>query len=138
MGANTLLYALPAGGRIKAGVAVQPTSPTLFASRYARDLLGPLGPPVLSLVEQIYQQATRLPLASIEPVMAAAGVGETPILYVQGKGDQWGSVSNVAQMAAQTPNAVDPLFVDSHHRYGGYRHVVNHPEVVVDFFERYL
>lgn len=138
MGANALLYALPAAERIKAAVAVQPTSPTVFAPRYARDLLGPLGKPTLALAEQIYRQLTHLSLGSVEPVMAAAGAGERPILYVQGKGDRWGSVSNVAHMVEKTPNAVAPLFVDSHHRYGGYRYVVNHPEVLVDFFERTL
>jgi hypothetical protein len=47
-------------------------------------------------------------------------------------------VSNVAHMVEKSPNAVEPLFVDTHHRFGGYQHVVNHPEVAVDFFERYL
>jgi pimeloyl-ACP methyl ester carboxylesterase len=138
MGANTVLYAVPASERIKAAVLVQPTSPMVFAPRYAQDLLGPLGAPTLTLAKELYRQATHLPLGSIEPVMAAAGTGETPILYVQGKGDRWGSVSNVAHMVEKSPNAVEPLFVDTHHRFGGYQHVVNHPEVAVDFFERYL
>lgn len=138
MGANTLLFALPNTGRIRAGVVVQPTSPQVFAPRYARDLLGPLAKPSMTLVEQLYRQFTHLPLSAIEPLMAVSGAGETPLLYVQGKGDPWGSVSNVAHMVEQTPNSVDPLFVDSHHRFGGYRYVVNHPEVVVDFFETYL
>jgi len=138
MGANTLLYALPGTERIKAAVAVQPTSPVVFAPRYVRDLMGPLGKPALALAHQIYRQITRLSLGSIEPVMAAAGAGERPILYVQGKGDRWGSVSNVAHMVEKTPNAVDPLFVETHHRFGGYRYPINHPDVVLEFFERTL
>jgi dipeptidyl aminopeptidase/acylaminoacyl peptidase len=138
MGANSILYALPQRSEIDAAVAVQPTSPRVFASRYAVDLLGPLGKPVLALAGALYRLSARMPLEAIEPVFAAAGVGDTPVLYVQGKGDPWGSVSNVAHMAAQTPNAAPPLFVDSNHRYAGYRYVVDHPDVVLDFFKPYL
>lgn len=138
IGANAMLFSLPHSDRIAAGVAVQPTSPGPFAARYARDLLGPLGAPVLALVGLVYQQAGHLPLAAIEPVMAAGGSGETPILYIQGTGDRWGSVSNVAQMAAKSPKSVDPLFVETHHRYGGYRHAVQHPETLRAFFAEHL
>lgn len=138
VGANSMLFALPHTDRIAAGVAVQPTSPDQFATRYAKDLLGPLGAPVLALVKLIYQQAGHLPLAAIEPVMAAGGSGETPILYIQGTGDHWGSVSNVAQMAAKSPNSVEPLFVETHHRYGGYRYAVQHPETLRAFFAEHL
>lgn len=138
VGANTLLYSLPHTDRIAAGVAVQPTSPELFAKRYAQDLLGPLAAPVLALVKLIYQQAGHLPLAAIEPVMAAGGSGETPILYIQGTGDRWGSVSNVAQMAAKSPHSVEPLFVETHHRFGGYRFPVQHPETLTEFFADHL
>lgn len=138
VGANALLFALPHTDEIGAAVAVQPVSPALFAERYAVDLLGPLGRPALALTEFIYQQAGHLPLSAIEPLMTAPGAGNVPVLYIQGKGDPWGSVGNVAQMAAKTPGAVDPLFVDSHHRYGGYRYPVEHPEVVIEFFEQKL
>lgn len=138
VGANTLLFSLPHTDRIAAGIAVQPTSPEPFARRYARDLLGPLGAPVLALVKIIYQQAGHLPLAAIEPVMAAGGTGETPILYIQGTGDRWGSVSNVAQMAARSPKSVEPIFVETHHRYGGYRYAIQHPETLKGFFAEHL
>ncbi|MDT8305765.1 MAG: alpha/beta fold hydrolase [Anaerolineae bacterium] len=138
MGANAVLYALPHTTEIRAAVAVQPTSPKLFAKRYAADLLGAAGTPVLSLATALYGAFTHLSLEAIEPVIAVAGAGETPVLYVQGKGDRWGSVSNVAHMASQTPNAVSPLFVDSNHRYGGYLHVIDNPQVAIDFFRPYL
>jgi uncharacterized protein len=138
MGANTVLYALPHTENIRAAVAVQPTSPNLYSKRYAADLLGSAGGLVLTLVRALYSVTTHLSLEAIEPVIAAAGAGDTPVLYVQGKGDNWGSVSNVAHMATQTPNAVTPLFVDSSHRHDGYRHVIDHPEVVLDFFAPYL
>jgi pimeloyl-ACP methyl ester carboxylesterase len=138
MGANAILFALPHAERMRAAIAVQPTSPSLFARRYASDLLGPLGKPVLALTDLIYSQVSHLPLKAIEPLMAAAGAGNTPVLYVQGKGDRWGSVSNVAQMVEKTPNAADPLFVDTHHRFGGYRYVVQNPEVLTAFFAEHF
>lgn len=138
LGANALLYALPQTADVDAAVAVQPTSPHLFARRYAADLLGPLGTLALALTRILYRMSARVSLEAIEPVFAAAGAGDTPVLFVQGKGDRWGSVSNVAHMAAQTPKAVSPLFVDGNHRYEGYRYVVDHPEVVLDFFGAHL
>lgn len=138
LGANALLYALPQTPGVDAAVAVQPASPRLFARRYASDLLGPLGAAVLVVASALYRLSARVPLEAIEPVFAAAGAGDTPVLYVQGKGDRWGSVSNVAHMASQTPRAASPLFVDGNHRYAGYRYVVDHPEVVLDFFKAHL
>lgn len=138
LGANALLYALPQTKSVAAAVAVQPTSPRLFARRYAADLLGPLGTLALAVTSALYGLSARISLDAIEPVFAAAGAGDTPVLYVQGKGDRWGSVSNVAHMASQTPNAVSPLFVDGNHRYAGYRYVVDHPEVILDFFSPLL
>jgi uncharacterized protein len=138
VGANTVLYALPHTDALRAAVAVQPTSPRVFSVRYAADLLGPLGAPVLALASTLYNRVTHIALDAIEPVIAAAGAGDTPILFIQGTGDQWGSVSNVAHMASQTPNAASPLFVESNHRYDGYRHVVDNPQIVLDFFQPYL
>ena len=68
----------------------------------------------------------------------AYGTGNTPILYVQGTGDPWGSVENVTQMAISTPNAVRPLIVESTDRFDGYRYVVNNPEVIDAFFREQL
>lgn len=135
VGANALLFTLPHTDRIAAGVAVQPTSPGIFAERYARDLLGPIGPLVLALTNFVYQQVGHLPITAIEPVMAAGAVGNTPLLYVQGTGDRWGSVSNVAQMASKRAGGRDPLFVETHHRYGGYRYPIQQPETVTSFFD---
>lgn len=134
MGANATLFALPHAESIGAAVAVQPASPSLFAERYAADLFGPLGKPVVALTELIYRQLGQLPLRSIEPLLAVSAAQDMPVLYVQGNGDRWGSVSNVAQMVERTPGSTDPLFIDTHHRYGGYRYIVQNPEVLTAFF----
>lgn len=138
MGGNALLYALPHSGQIKAAAAIQPTSAGIFATGYAYDLLGPLSKLVLPLTVLFYRAMGGLPFRAIEPIFAAASAGATPILFVQGIGDRWGSVDNVAQMVAATPNAVPPVYVESQNRYDGYQHVVDHPELLIDFFQQHM
>lgn len=138
MGANTLLYALSRTDLIAAGIAVQPTSPALFARRYAAEQFGPMGKIGLPLAKLMYGAAGGLRLSAIEPILAVAGAGNTPILYVQGKGDTWGSVENVAQMAAATPNSVEPLYPETQGRFGGYQYLIDHPEAADDFFQQHM
>lgn len=138
MGANTILYALPQTNQIKAAVAVQPTSADTFASRYGNDLLGPLSLAAVPLAEAMYQAAGGLRFAALQPAFPAAGAGQTPVLYIQGEGDQWGSVADVAQMAGNTPQADGPLVVEGTDRFDGYQYVVDHPELVTDFLAKNL
>jgi dipeptidyl aminopeptidase/acylaminoacyl peptidase len=137
-GANTVLYALPHTDRIKAAVAVQPTSPRVFSARYAQWLIGPLGKPVLWLADLIYNLAGGMHLRAIEPIFAAAGTGNTPVLFVQGTGDPWGSVENVAEMVAATPLAIEPLYVETNGRDGGYQYIIDHPEAAAAFFREHI
>jgi pimeloyl-ACP methyl ester carboxylesterase len=137
-GANTLLYAVPRTDKIQAAIAVQPTSPHVFASRYGRYLLGPLSKIAIPITEWFYQFAGGMPFDAVEPIFSAAGAGMTPVLFVQGTGDPWGSVDNVAQMAAATPRAEEPLLIDSSDRFGGYQYIIKHPEVVDAFFSKHM
>jgi pimeloyl-ACP methyl ester carboxylesterase len=138
MGANSLLYALPQTDQIKAAVAVQPTTLAVFSQKYGRDLLGPLSIVILPVAEFFHQMAGGLYWSAYRPSFAAAGAGSTPILFVQGNGDRWGDVEDVAQMAEAAPNARGPLFVDSDGRFGGYQYLIDNPQVVVSFFEQEL
>ncbi len=138
MGANTILYTLPQTDQIKAAVVVQPTSMNSFAGRYGADLLGPLSWAAIPLTEAIYQAAGGMRFAALQPAFPAAGAGQTPVLYVQGKGDQWGSVADVAQMAGNTPQADAPLIVEGTDRFDGYQYVVDHPELVTAFLAENL
>lgn len=138
MGANTLLYTLPQTTGIQAAIAVQPTTPAIFARRMARYMMGPLGTAVAALVDAIYQAAGGQRFAAFQPSFAAAGAGETPVLYVQGKGDAWGSMEDVARMAAATPHAEGPLFVETTHRFGGYQYLVDNPKIATAFFEQHF
>ncbi|MCA9920836.1 MAG: alpha/beta fold hydrolase, partial [Anaerolineales bacterium] len=138
MGANTLLYTLPHTRQIKAGIAVQPTSARVFAEGYGAYLLGPIAPLVMTVAEWMYRLAGGLPLDTIRPGTAAGGAGNVPILYVQGRGDTWGSSVDVQQMATMTPQASGPLLVDATHRFEGYQYVIDNPKVVTAFFEQHL
>ena len=138
IGANTLLFALPRTDLIQAAVAVQPTSATVFSSRYAAYLLGPLGRIPLAISALIYQAVGGLRLSAIDPIFAAAGASTTPVLYIQGTGDKWGSVENVSDMVRATPNALEPFLVETSDRFGGYQYVIDNPDLVRAFFEEQI
>lgn len=138
IGANATLFALPRTDLIGAAVAVQPTSPTVFSSRSLAAVLGPLSRLVLPLVELIYRIAGGLNFAAMEPIFACRGSGDTPLLFVQGKGDNWGSLENVAAMVSASPTKVEPIFVESNGRFGGYQFVIDNPDTVDAFFSGHL
>jgi len=138
MGANTLLYGIPRCGSIRAAVAVQPTSPAVFAPRLARALLGLAGPTLSSLAAPLHQAFGAPALASIDLPRAASYLGATPLLYIQGGGDRWGSLEDVRSIAAATPGALPLVVAPSVERFGGYLYVEQHPDEIVGFFERYL
>jgi dipeptidyl aminopeptidase/acylaminoacyl peptidase len=137
-GANTVLYALSQTDQIRAAVAVQPTSPAHFAGRFAAHLFGPLGKAIVPLTELMYRRAGGRPFKEYRLATAAAQAGKTPVLYVQGTGDPWGSPEDVQQMAAATPNVSGPLLVESSDRYGGYQYIINNPAIATAFFEQHL
>jgi dipeptidyl aminopeptidase/acylaminoacyl peptidase len=138
MGANATLFSLPRTDLVGAAVAVQPTSPTVFASRYSTAVIGPLSRLVIPLVEFIYRLAGGLSFSAMEPIFASSGSGQTPLLFVQGTGDNWGSAANVAAMVAASPTSVDPIFVKTNGRFGGYQYVIDNPEMVDAFFSGHL
>ena len=137
-GANTLLYTLTRTEEIKAAVAVQPTSLDHFMVRMGHHLFGPFGRVIMSLAEWMVQQMGGVSFSAVDPLFAVPSAGQTPVLFVQGSGDRWGSVENVQDIAQKTAGAIDTLIVETADRYGGYQYVVNHPEIVTTFFEDYL
>ncbi len=137
-GANALLYALPQTDQIQAVVLVQPTTISHFARRFAANLAGPLGSLALSLTEILYRAAGGPPFSALNPSFPASQSGDTPILFIQGRGDPWGSTDDVSQMATVSPQARGPLFVDSVDRFGGYQYAVDNPKILTAFFEQHL
>ncbi len=137
-GANTVLYALAQTDQIQAAVVVQPTTPTHFAGRFAAHVFGPLGKVIVPLTERIYRQFGGRPFKEYRLATAASQARKTPVLYIQGAGDPWGSPEDVQQMAAATPNVSGPLLVESSDRYGGYHYLINNPAIATAFFEQHL
>ena len=138
MGANAALFAMPQTNRIKAIVAVQPTTPSVFSRRLTSDILGIFGPPIRFLVEIVYRLFGGPRMAGIVPAFAASGAGDTPVLFVQGAGDNWGSADDVSHMAEVTPRAQELLFVSSTHRFEGYRYIIDNPGPACAFFRQHL
>ena len=137
-GANTVLYALPQTKQIQAAIAVQPTSPAHFASRFADHLFGPLGKAIVPLAELMYRQAGGRPFKEYRVGTAVAQAGRIPVMYVQGMGDPWGSAEDVQQIAAATPNPSGPLLVPGTDRYSGYQYLIDNPAIATAFFEQHL
>jgi dienelactone hydrolase len=137
-GANTVLYALPQTDQIQAAVAVQPTSPAHFAGRFGTHQFGLLGKAIVPLAELIYRQAGGRPFKEYRPGTAASQAGQTPVLYIQGMDDPWGSPEDVQQMAAATPNPSGPLLIPGTDRYSGYQYLIDNPAIAAAFFEQHL
>ena len=138
IGANAILYALPQTSDLRAAIAVQPATPPAFAEGYATDLLGPAGALVLPLVEGAYAAVSGVRLGAMQPAFAASGAGPTPVLFVQCKGDLWGSLEDANRLAAATPGGEGPLYVDGDHRYAGYQYIVENPRIAATFLSQYL
>lgn len=138
IGANSILFALPQTGRIKAAIAVQPMTPSVFADRITDNLFGIFGSLINTVSGFIYQLFGGPRLAGIVPAFAASGGGDVPVLYVQGTGDEWGSVDDVSVMADMTPGTQQLLFVNSQHRFGGYNYVLDHSALAIRFFQEHL
>lgn len=136
-GANALLYALAQTLQIRAAIAVQPTTPAIFSRRFAADILGPLGRLALPLAELLYLVSGGSRLSMLQPAATTITAG-TPVLFVQGNGDRWGSMEDVARMAAAVPQARGPLYVDTTHRYEGYQYLIDNPKIVTAFFEQHF
>ncbi|MCB0037038.1 MAG: alpha/beta fold hydrolase [Anaerolineales bacterium] len=138
MGGNTTLYALARTDMVKAAVVVQPTSMDHFTSRLGRNLFGRFGQIIVPLSEWMVQKMGGIPFNAVNPLYAAPAIRHTPVLFVQGQGDPWGSPANVQEIAQATPTTVDTLLVDSRTRYEGYRYVIDHPEILTTFFADYI
>jgi len=138
IGANAILFALPQTTRIRAAVAVQPMTPSVFTRRFTLNLFGFLGSLIGTISAFIYNLFGGPRLSGIIPAFAAAGSGDVPLLYIQGTGDEWGSVEDVSVMADMTPGQKQLLFVNSQHRFGGYKYVLDHPAVAIRFFTEHL
>ncbi len=138
MGATTVLYALPQTSAIRAAVAVQPVTPGKFARQLTTSLFGAPGNVIRILAELIYQIFGGPRLSGLLPAFVVSGAGSTPVLFVQGKGDPWGSVEDVSQMAQMTPCAQQLLIVSSQDRFEGYQYIIDNPKVVTAFFKQHL
>ena len=138
MGANTALYALARTTAVRAAVLVQPTSIAHFQQRFTRYMVGPLARPLNALIHFFVQRLGGVPLHALDPLTIAPATGHTPLLFIQGEGDPWGSVDNVAHIAMEAPGTVATLWVDAKDRFAGYQYPIEHPELITSFLGDYL
>ncbi|RMF29626.1 MAG: alpha/beta fold hydrolase [Chloroflexi bacterium] len=139
MGGNAVVFACARDEEqaIRAAVAVQPVRPSVFAPRFAATLLGPLAEPTLRLALRLYHRAGGPLLEEVDPTLVGDLVS-TPILYLQGNGDPWGTVRDVRRLYEQATGPKQLKIVPTQDRYGGYLYLGDHPEEMVAFFQEHL
>lgn len=142
IGGNATLYALTRQRRnrgIQAAVVVQPIDPYDYLLGLSRDLIGPLNQLVVPLANGVTSWLGSPPPAAVNPLFAAAGGPDIPLVFYQAAADVWGSVETVQGMAAAAPGTVDMVVTTTgSHRFAGFNHVVDRPEPVIDFFNKHL
>jgi hypothetical protein len=100
--------------------------------------MGPAGETIAKLAEPLYRAFGAPSYAQIAPAQAAVHLGQTQMLYIQGSGDQWGTVADVRAIAAATPHARPLIVAPSDERFGGYQYVNEHLDEIVGFFQEHL
>lgn len=138
LGANALLYALPLTNQIRAAVAVQPSTATIFADGYSQDLLGLPGKILLPVVKAVYSAVSGVRLGALQPAFAVAGAGPTPVLFIQSRDDKWGSTDDVNRLRLATPAGEGPVYVDGDHHYHGFHYLIDDPQAALAFFDKYF
>jgi fermentation-respiration switch protein FrsA (DUF1100 family) len=138
MGASTVMFACAESERIKAAIAVQPLRPASFAKRLAGSLLGALGGIALYVARQLYYNAGGPLLETANPASVADLISPTAIMYVQGDGDPWGDVPNVRRFYELSKEPKVLQIVPGTHRSDGYLYLSEHPQVMLEFFEKHL
>lgn len=138
MGGNIVIYGTPECQPVKALLAIQPAVLPHFNHNFARLELGPLGPSLVRSTDLLYL-LLGAPLPSRHnPAIPARRLGKTIVQYVQGTGDPWGTMEDVENMAAATPNALPVVKFPSTGRYEGYRYISEAVDDVASFFKTHL
>jgi pimeloyl-ACP methyl ester carboxylesterase len=139
MGGSIALYGAPHCQPIKAILAVQPAKVTTFNDNFCRDQFGRYGPLLMKPVELIYRAWRVTPPSRQDPGMPARALNSTVVRYVQGTGDQWGTMEDVEAFAAGTPHVAGPVIrFPSTGRYDGYRYVSEHRDDIAAFFAEHV
>ncbi|MBE7200643.1 MAG: alpha/beta fold hydrolase [Parafilimonas terrae] len=137
VGGAVLCYAMPHTTRLRAAIAVQPSTPEVFSTNYGRDKFGQFGKLINAGSAFFYGIFGGPNLSFLQPTLVAPGARDVPVLYVQSTGDRWGTREDVARMAAATPRG-EAIYPETTHRFDGYTYMVEHPEVSLGFFGTHM
>lgn len=135
-GGNCIVFALAHTDRLNAGIAIQPTTVSVFMGNFTRPF-GPIGRMLGKATQLFYSLRGGPKLSHIQPTQALIGAAQTPMLYVQSTGDRWGTRADVEAMIDATPVA-EGYFPETEHRFEGYQHMVAHPKRSLDFLARHM
>ncbi len=137
-GGSTVLYGTAAVQPVGALLVVQPTTVRVFRDNLARDLLGWIGPVFARTVSVAYWLKRAPSPEKHDAAIPARELGDTVVQYVQGTGDQWGTMADVERMEAATPRSLGIIAYPSEERYSGYQYINTDTDAVVAFFAEHL
>ena len=138
MGGNISMYGAPDCQPIKAILAIQPTRLPVFNANFARTELGRFGPLITEPIDLLLYAAKRAPRPSKHnPGIPVRKLDNTLVKYVQGTGDQWGTMEVVEEFAKVTPKVANPVIqFPSKERYTGYLYISECVDEVVGVLQR--
>ncbi|WP_212743106.1 alpha/beta fold hydrolase [Microbacterium sp. 2FI] len=137
-GGSTILYGTAACQPIRAMIAIQPTTVSVFTGNMARSAFGRIGPFLARSMSAVYWLMRAPDPRAHDPAAPAHGLGDTVVQFVQGTGDQWGEMPDVERMSAATPHSLGVIAYPSEERYGGYQYIDTHKDDIVGFFRAHL
>ena len=118
---------------IKAMTVIQPHGIDLFFKNFG------LPNWVINRANQIYKQKGATEMAGWNPIPFAKNV-YVPVLFVQNVHDPWSDMDHVREIYDAIPTEKEAIWIDEEekHRFHTYNWFNDHPELLLDFFNRNL
>lgn len=118
---------------IKAMTVIQPHAIDLFFKKFG------LPNWVINRANRIYKKKGATEMAGWNPIPYAKNIF-VPVLFVQNVNDPWSDMKHVREIYDAIPTEKEVIWIDEEekHRFHTYNWFNNHPEPLLDFFNRYL
>lgn len=117
---------------VKAMVAVQPIATDVFYKNYG------LPDFMIKRINRISAEAGVSAPELQNPVLYAGDVF-VPVLFVQALGDPWSDIDHSRAIYDAIPTEKEAIWLEGDvHRFYAYNYFNDHPEKLLDFFEKYL
>ncbi|MCP4603729.1 MAG: alpha/beta fold hydrolase [Proteobacteria bacterium] len=140
MGANSSIIALSKEKEemkdVKCLIALQPPSMDLFFSRYLPFAFGEVVVDLLPAVEEKCIESGGYAWQDMSGLEYVKDI-TIPVLYVQARKDPWIDVTFIEKIHERTPQPEEILWLEEEdERYATYNYFAEHPEKMLEFYEK--